>query len=598
MKNTNIPSWDLGDLYVNIDDTKIEKDKRNLTLWTKKFTSTYKSKINSKKLTVNSLLKALNDYEKILDKLYKLVIYSNLFFTTNTKDDKIKGFYQKVHEFMTNIDSETLWFNLEWIELDNKTANSLIKNPKLTKYKHFLFQTRILKPFTLSEKEEQIMNMKSQTSRSAFMRLYDQTESTEKFEITIKGKSQILNNSAIGSIMKSNPDRAIREKASNVYSKTYGSNSNLYVFILNTLLLDKKITDEIRKFNYPQEATFLGYEIEKVTVENMIQTVSRNSKLVERFYLAKKKFLKVKDLHEWDRYSSIFNANEKESVYSWEEATQIVLDCFMDFSPAFHDIAKLFFDNKWIDAKVTDGKRSGAYCQLGLPSYHPMVFVNFSGKVEDITTLAHELGHAIHAYLSKGNTLLEFDPSTAIAEMASTFAESLVFEKLYNLTKNKNEKINLLATKIQNNFATVFRQNDFYLFETKLHELRRSEGELTKDEISNLYQETLQKTFGKGLTLTSLHENFWMPISHFYHYNFYVFTYVFGELLALSVYGKFKRGEKGFVEKYTKALSTGGTLNPYELAKIIDIDLNDKNFWQKGIDLIEEEVREFEKVVS
>src|SRR5258708_810569 len=440
------------------------------------------------------------------------------------------------------------------------------------------------------------MNMKWQTSRAAFVRLYDQTESTEKFEITIKGKKQIVNSSAIGSIMKSHPDRSVRKKAIEAYSKTYGQNSNLYTYILNTLLLDKKINDEIRKFKFPQEATLIGYEIEKTTVENMTNTVSKNTNLVERFYQAKKKFLKLSKLYEWDRYSTIFNTKEK--IYSWEMSKEIILDCFANFSPIFHDTAKLFFDNNWIDAKVKDGKTSGAYCSYGVPSSHPMILMNFSGKVEDISTLAHELGHAIHAYLSRKNNLLEVHPSTAVAEMASTFAESLVFEKLYKKTSDKKEKINLLVNKIQNNFATVFRQNDFYLFETKLHELRRIKGELTKDEISNLYQETLQKTFGSGLTMTHLHKNFWMPISHFYHYNFYVFTYVFVELLALSVYAKYNSKGQNFVEKYIKALSMGGSLSPYELVRIMDIDLNQKDFWQKGIDLIEKEVTDFESMLK
>src|SRR5260221_2854016 len=262
------PNWNLTDLYSSLADPKIEKDQKEIQNLTSKFIKTYKGKINSKKLTANLLLKALTDYEKILDKLYKLVIYSNLLFTTNTKDNKIKSLYQKSHEFMTNINSQILWFTLEWIELDNKSADLLIKNLKLKSYRHFLSQTRILKPFTLSEKEEQLLSLKSQTSTSAFVRLYDQTESTEKFETKINGKKEIHNSSSISSIMKNHPDRSIRKKAITAYSKTYGENSNLYVYIINTLLLDKKITDEIRKFNYPEESTFLGYEIEKKTVDN------------------------------------------------------------------------------------------------------------------------------------------------------------------------------------------------------------------------------------------------------------------------------------------------------------------------------------------
>ncbi len=591
MNKTTPPNWDLTDFYSSVSDKKIEKDKEEIENLAAKFTKTYKGKITS------NLLNALKDYEKILEKLYILSNFSSLLFTTNTKDDKIRNFYQECQEFATHIYSLIPWFQLEWIELDDKRAIKFINDPKLISYKHYLRQSRALKPFTLSEKEEQILNLKSQTSGSAFVRLYDQTESTEKFEIEIDGKKETLNSSEISSIMKSHPDRALREKAVISYSETYSKNSSLYSYILNTLLLDKKVTDEIRKFKFPEEATFLEYEINKKTVEVMTKTVSNNSKIVENFYIAKKKALKLKKLHEWDRYSNIFNQKE-EKKYSWEEARDVVLDTFRENSEEFYKIAKLFFDNNWIDAKISDGKRSGAYCSLGLPSIHPMVFVNFSGKVGDITTLAHELGHAVHAYLSRSQNLLEFYPSTAIAEMASTFAESLVFEKLYNASSDKKERINLLGNKIQNNFATVFRQNDFYTFEAKIHELRRSKGELTADEIASLYQDILQKTFGKGLTLTKLHKNFWMPIAHFYHYNFYVFTYVLGELLALSVYAEYKKNGPIFLEKYLTALSLGGSKSPYEITKVMGIDIEKNNFWQNGLNIIAKEVQDFEKMVK
>src|SRR5260221_85988 len=292
MSNNNTPpNWDLTDLYLSISDPKIKKDKKQIQSLTSKFVKLYKGNINSTKLTANYLLIALTNYEKILEKLYILLNYGSYLFTTNTIDNKIKNFYQKNKEFSTLINSQLLWFNLELIGLDNKLANSIINNPKLYSYKHFLTQARALKPFTLSEKEEQIMSMKSLTSNSAFVRLYDETETSEKFEIILNGKKEALNSSGIGSIMKSNPERHIRETATEVYSKTYGENSNLYTYILNILLLDKKVNDEIRKFKTPEEATLLEYEVKQETLQSMSKTVLLNRKIVERFYLAKKKLL-------------------------------------------------------------------------------------------------------------------------------------------------------------------------------------------------------------------------------------------------------------------------------------------------------------------
>lgn len=590
MSKTNI-NWNLSDLYSGITDPKIKKDKSDIERLTSKFIKNYKGKI------AKNLPASLSDYEKILEKLYILLNFSSYLFTTNTKDDKIKNLYQEIREFSTKINSQILWFELEWIALDDKYANKLIKNPNLASYKHYLNQLRVYKPFMKSEAEEKILNIKSQTSDSAFIRLFDQIESTEKFEIEINGKKKVLNSSEIGSIMKNNPDRNLRKKAMEVYSQTYSKNANLYTYILNTLLLDKKLLDEIRKYNFPQEKTFLNYEVTKNSVESMTTAVVKNRKIVEKFYLAKRKVMKTKKLYEWDRYSNILNTR-REKTYSWIEAKKIILDTFRENSEKFYEIAKLFFDNNWIDAEVKDGKRSGAYCSYNIPSLHPMVFVNFSGKIEDITTLAHELGHAVHAYLSRNQKLSEYYPSTAIAEMASTFAECIVFEKLYRATSDKKQKINLLGGKIQNNFATIFRQNDFYLFETKLHELRRAKVEIPENKISELYQQTLQQTFGKGLSLTKMHKNLWMPITHFYHYNFYVFTYVLGELLSLSVFAHYKKEGTKFMDKYINALSVGGSLTPYEITKTMGINIEDNSFWQNGLNIVRNEVAEFEKMVN
>lgn len=224
--------------------------------------------------------------------------------------------------------------------------------------------------------------------------------------------------------------------------------------------------------------------------------------------------------------------------------------------------------------------------------------MNFDGEVEDINTLAHELGHGIHAYLSRKNPLLEFGPSTAVAELASTFAENLVFEKIFNEVKDKKVKINLLANKIQGTFATIFRQSVFYLFESEIHQSRREKGELSLEDIGNSFQRHLQLMFGKGLKLTDQHKFWWMPIMHFFHYNFYVFTYALGDMLTTALYGKYKESGEKFVQKYLEALSVGGSKDPYEITKIMGVDISEEDFWEKGMKLIDLEVEEFGKLVG
>ncbi len=595
INNTGV-EWDLSDFYKGIDDPKLAKDKKEIESLSKNLSKNYKSKINTPNLTAKFFLSSLIDYENIIEKLNIFENYAYYLFSKNTQSDTTKKFFQNSQEFGTKIQSQLLWYELEWQQVSENKARQLLNNPILSVYKHFLKHIRTFKPFILSEKEEKVFTLKSQTSNLAFIRLFDQTEAGSKFKLKINNKTQELSSSELSSIMKTNPDRNIRKKAVIAYSEGNSKNGSLYTYILNTLLLDKKISDEIREYKYPQEATFLRYEVDKEIVKNMSDVISNSSSIAEKFYLAKRKLLKYNKLYEWDRYSQIYFSNNRS--YSWDEAKEIILKSFSDFSPVFSDTTELFFKNNWIDSKITPGKRSGAYCSYGTPSTHPNILTNYSGKIEDISTLAHELGHGIHTYLARDQKMLEFYPSTAVAEIASIFAESLVFEKLFETAKNKKEKINLLGNRIQDRFATVLRQNAFYIFENKIHKLRREKGELPQEEISNIYQQTLQETFGKGLTLTNYHKNFWMPITHFYHYNFYVFTYALGELLATSLFSLYKEQGKVFVNKYIKALSKGGSLSPIELTKIMGVDISQKDFWQKGISLLDKEVDKFVKLTS
>lgn len=567
MKAQNIPEWDLSDLYTSITDAKIETDKKDIEL---------KIKLLEKKFKKGSLSSSLKLYEKINKKLSILGNYAYLIHSANTKDETVSKYYQSTIEYITDAETKLLWFQIYLIKCKNKVEG----------YENYLKKLRVFKPYTLDEDKEVILTKKNQTGHESFVRFYDQIDSDKNFD----GKTY----SEVAAVFSSDPDRNKRKKAGQTIQKNLKENSLLYKFILNTLLLDKKVEDEIRGYTYPQQSTFLSYNVDPKTVEAMSTVILKNYKVSEKYYLAKSKLLNTK-LFEWDRYNDIY-PNIKSAV-SWIDAKNIVLNSFNSFSKTFVEEASKFFDNNWIDAKLSVGKKSGAYCSYVSNSIHPYVFMNFTGEVRDVETLAHELGHGVHGVLAKNNNYLDYRPSTTTAEIASVFAESLVFDELYKLTKSKKEKINLLGNKLQASFATVFRQNAFYLFETKLHKLRREKGELSEDNICNLYQKYLQSMFGKGLTLSEDHKYMWMLISHFYHYNFYVFTYSFGELLATSLYAIYKRDGQKFVDKYIKALSLGGSKSPLEITKSMGVDITKENFWQSGIDLINDQVKEFQELV-
>lgn len=576
--------WNLDELYQSPSDIKIEKDKKLITTKTDLFIKKYKGKILSGNQDL--LLSALSELEFIKSTIGILGGYSFLIHTTMSDDAKVSSFYQSTNEFRSDIANKIIWFDLEIQKIDNQKINKIINDPKFIKYNHYLKEILNSKPYVLDEEKEILISKKNQSGTEAFVRMYDEFSTRELYD----GKTH----SEVAATFAKDPKRSKRKKAGIIIADTLKGSSKVYSYILNTLLLDKKISDEIRGFKYPEESTFLDYEVTESIVKAMSNAIIDNYSISEKFYLTKSKLLKTK-LFEWDRYSDIYKT--KDHKISWQKTKESVLNAFKKFSPTFHDIALSFFDNNWIDYEVKQGKRGGAYCAYISSTVHPYVFMNFTGESGDITTLAHELGHAVHGVLSKDQSEFEYRPSTATAEIASVFAESLMFDDLYKKTENKKRKINMLGARLQNSFATVFRQNAFYIFEKELHKFRRAKGELSVEDINNLYQTILSPMFGNGLTLTDSHKLMWAKISHFYHYNFYVFTYAFGELLATSLYAKYKKDGEEFRDKYVKALSMGGSKSPLEITKAMGLDITKKSFWQDGLNLIKEEVDEFERLI-
>jgi len=584
-------NWDLSELYKNTSDPKIESDSIKATSLAFEFTKKYKGKVTLPELTASRLEQILKEYETILEIIYILSSYASYLHSVDALSEPIGKFYQKTEELSVKISTELIWFDLELLTISDTMMQEFEKNLDLKNYHHYLKKSRVFKPFTLSEKEEKILNQKSQTSSTAFIRLYDETTSAQRFSLTVKGKKKMLSYAEIVPYLNNEPDRIIRKKATFSLTNGFKDHAKIYTTILNNLLLDKKITDEIRGYHYPEEATFLSYEVSSDIVEKMTKAVEKRYDLCEKFYLAKKIYLNADALYEWDRYS-LFSAKD-EKHYTWDEAKKIVLDVYYSFSPTFGDIAKKFFDARWIDSQVSPGKRDGAFCSYATPNHHPYILMSFTGTMRDVETLAHELGHGIHAYLSKEQTLLEYWPSTAVAEVASVFGEMLVFDYLYKQQTDPTLKLSMLGNKLQSSFATIFRQNAFYLFERDIHEHRRREGELQLNDFNTYFQNRLQAMFGKGLTLTDGHKYWWMPILHFYHYNFYVFSYAFGEMMTMALYARYKDLGETFVDDYTKALKLGGSKTPVEITKTMGVDIENPDFWNKGLDLLDSYIEEF-----
>ena len=391
-------------------------------------------------------------------------------------------------------------------------------------------------------------------------------------------------------------DRDVREMAWRKLTDKLEEKSMELTFIFNTLALDKANSDRRRGYHSWISSRNLSNKASDDVVEALISTVTGNYALVARHYELKRALLGFEELYDYDRYAPL-NLKESEQFYAWEQAREIVLGAFDNFNPRMKIVAQRFFDDNWIHAPVLPNKRGGAFAASTVASANPYVFLNYLGDTRDVTTLAHELGHGIHMYLSgKESGLFALYTPLTTAEMASTFAEMLVFQDLMTAEDDQEVKLSMLTEKIEDTFATVFRQVSMNRFEDKMHTARRGEGELTAERFNELWLETQRDMFGNSVTITEEYGSWWSYVPHFLHTPGYVYAYSFGELLVLALYRMYQDDGESFVPKYLDLLAAGDSDYPDRLLAKIGVDINDPGFWQKGIDVIEDWIGRAERL--
>ena len=445
--------WNLKDLYDGIDSKKIKNDFNKLEKNSLSFAKKYQSKINDN-VSPNIVYSALIDLEKIYEGLGKISSYASLLFASDTNNEKVSQFYQSTSEKVSLIRKNLIFFFLDWNKLKNSTAKLIYSSEKLKKYKNLLESERKYKPYVLSEAEEKILDQKSLTSSRAFNRLFDQTLNNIIFNIKINKKQKKMSETQILSLLY-DKKRSTRARAAKSLTDGLNSEKRLITFIFNQILSDCKIINELRGYKNPIDSRNLSNEIKLQTVNGLIKACNDNNSIAQRYYKLKAKILKINDFKDYDRYAPLGSSQKK---YSFAEAKKIVLDAFEDFSPEMSKVASLFFDNNWIDYGIRNGKRSGAFSHSCVPSVHPYILMNFTGKIRDVMTLAHELGHGIHQYLSRKNGYFQQNTPLTTAETASVFAEMLVFNKLLSNENSDKEKLYVICSKLEDIFATVFRQ--------------------------------------------------------------------------------------------------------------------------------------------
>ena len=388
------------------------------------------------------------------------------------------------------------------------------------------------------------------------------------------------------------PDAKIRETAANALAATLGANQRLFALITNTLAKDKETSDRWRKFSDVADSRHFANRVEPEVVEALVAAVTdAYPRLSHRYYALKARWFGKTQLDHWDRNAPLPNAPRR--VYKWETARDMVLDAYGAFSPRMGDIARRFFDEGWIDAPVRPGKAPGAFAHPTTPSSHPYILVNFLGKARDVTTLAHELGHGVHQVLAGVNGPLMAPTPLTLAETASVFGEMLTFRSMLATITDTTERKAMLASKVEDMLNTVVRQIAFYKFERAIH-LERRNGELTTEQISQLWMNMQSESLGPAIALRPGYETYWAYIGHFIHSPFYVYAYAFGDCLVNSLYGVYERSSDGFAERYLAMLAAGGSKSYSELLAPFGLDAKDPGFWTIGLSVIERMIDELE----
>ncbi|MDZ7681731.1 MAG: M3 family oligoendopeptidase [Fodinibius sp.] len=464
--------WDLSDLYNSVDDPALANDREQVREQAQRFASKYKGKVAS--LDAGGLKQALQEYEELLETIGKIGSYAHLIWSTDTNKPEYGKLIQEARELSSEIHQQLVFFDVEWLDVDDEKAQQLIESDELSHYKHYLETSRRYKQHILSEKEEQVLSAKKVTGRSAWNRYFDETMGAARFELN---GEELTQQEVLSKLHES--DRDLRKRAHASATETFKEHSRTLTFIFNTLLADKHTNDKLRGYDSWISSRNLSNEIDDETVQILIDSVTNKYSLVHRFYDLKRSLLGYDELYDYDRYAPLL---ENEKTIQWDKAQEMVLDSYSNFHPEMGDVAGKFFNQNWIDAAMAPGKRGGAYSASTVPSVHPYVFMNFDGKIRDVQTLAHELGHGVHQYLSREQGALQADTPLTTAETASVFGEMLVFQKLMGKLDDPKEKLALLIGKIDDTIATVFRQISMNRFEHAIHTHRREQGELTTEE--------------------------------------------------------------------------------------------------------------------
>jgi oligoendopeptidase F len=582
-----LPEWNLADLYPAPDSSALRRDLERADRDTQSFAQKWQGRLAD--LPGAELAAAIADYEALSDLLGRVGSYASLYYVGDTTDPARQKFYGDINQRLNELTTRLIFFELELNRIDDKRLEEALQTPALAHYRPWLEDLRKERPHQLEDRIEQLFHEKSLTGWTAWNRLFDETMAALKF--AVDGKELTLE-PTLNLLVSRNETK--RQAGAEAIARTLGDNIRLFTLITNTLAKDKDISDRWRSFKDVADARHLANRVEGDVVEALVAAVrAAYPRLSHRYYAMKARWLGKERLAHWDRNAPL--PDEDTAIVPWNRAQDLVLGAYAGFAPEMADIARRFFDGRWIDAPVRPGKSPGAFSHPTVPSAHPYVLLNYQGRIRDVMTLAHELGHGVHQVLAAGQGALMAPTPLTLAETASVFGEMLTFQALLKQTTDRRRRKALLAAKVEDMLNTVVRQIAFYQFERRVHEERKS-GELTAERLGEIWYEVQGESLGPAIEFKDGYQVFWSYIPHFVHSPFYVYAYAFGDCLVNSLYARYQQAAAGFVAKYFDLLRAGGSKHHSELLKPFGLNAADPDFWQLGLAVIAGMIDEIEAI--
>ncbi len=586
-KTFELSRWSLADLFPSGSSKEMDAAIEDLQKKVEKFE--HHREALTDEIAFEKFMAVIRDLEEITKLMQRIGGYAELWFAEDTQNQSAQTLVARMEQLSAELSNRVLFFNLWWKSLEDDAAEKLMKDTG--DFRYWLEEMRHFKPYTLSEPEEKVINIKDVTGSRALTMLYDAYTNRYTFKIVVDGEEKEITRGELMSYVR-RPEADLRASAYQELYRVYANDGPILGQMYQTLVRDwRNELINLRGYPTPISARNLHNDIPDEVVETLLDVAQKNAGLFQRFFKLKARLLKVDKLRRYDIYAPVTSSTKE---FAFGHATELILDAFEQFDPKFAQMAFKVINENHVDSEVRKGKRSGAFCATVTPELTPWVLANYQGHSDDVATLAHELGHAIHSLLASDHSIFTQHACLPLAETASTFGEMMLVDRLLEEEKDPSVRRDLLFRQVDDSYATIMRQSFFALFEKQAHEMTNKGASV--DELSSAYFENLKTQFGDSVEIGEEFKWEWVSIPHIYHVPFYVYAYAFGQLLVLSLYKQFKQEGDAFKPRYIKILSSGGSKAPVQILSEAGVDVYQSAFWQGGFDVVEGLVSQLENL--